>query len=208
MKAELYCRMPWRNSRLRASVPVIRPHKGSGGCSRVGKSTAPDIQHMPFGSSSNRRAWQSGHTTFMGPTLCSTTSARLTPKALRKGPEGCRSSRCRRAPWSCRSCSVNCLGAAITPTVDPRGLPPCGVAMTPSSLNVSSNLRRTGGLPPCGDTVELSRPNDNPDGLFCPRSHCHWPAGSSMAFGGNTPPPENNRHVETSERATSNRPGC
>ena len=55
LKAELYRRMPCRNARLRASVPDSSPHKGSGGCSRVGNTTPPDMQHMPFGSSLNRR---------------------------------------------------------------------------------------------------------------------------------------------------------
>ena len=40
------------------------------------------------------------------------------------------------------------------------------------------------------------------------RSHCHWPEGSSKAFGGNTAAPEDNMQVDTSERTTLHRPGC
>ena len=40
------------------------------------------------------------------------------------------------------------------------------------------------------------------------RSHCHWPEGSSKAFGGNAAAPEDNLQVDTSERTTLHRPGC
>jgi hypothetical protein len=48
----------------------------------------------------DRRAWHSPQTTVMSPTLCSLMSRKSTPKALRKGPEDCRSCRARLARWA------------------------------------------------------------------------------------------------------------